>query len=211
MGQAVRIIQYDREENERNAIPALTIDLLNQEAAPLKWHRLDDGVMGGQSESLHTCMEDGSLHFTGQINTNGGGFCSIRSPLPEGLPKDTSAIRLRFKGDGKTYKMLLSDGNRSTFGPSKRSPSWQCDIPTKKSNESQEIVIPFAALKPSWGPRPVSSDTVEFDASAMREIGFMLSLQLSDGSSNPKKTFGSGIFPFSFQISSIRPVIREDE
>ncbi len=206
MGQAVRIMKYDRAENERNAIPALTIDLLNQEAAPLKWHRLDDGVMGGQSESLHACTENGSLHFMGQINTNGGGFCSIRSSLPEGLPEDTTAIRLRFKGDGKTYKLLLSDGNRSTFGPSRRSPSWQCDIPTRKSDESEEITIPFSSFKPSFGPQPVSSETAEFDASSVREIGFMLSLQLSDGSRNPKKTFGSGIFPFSFHITSIYPV-----
>ena len=149
MGQAVRVMKYDRAENERNAIPALTMDLLNQEAAPLKWHRLDDGVMGGQSESLHTCLEDGSLHFAGQINTNGGGFCSIRSPLPEGLPENTTGIRLRFKGDGRTYKLMLSDGNRSMFGPSKRAPSWQCDIPTKKSGESEEITMPFSSFKPS--------------------------------------------------------------
>ena len=211
MGQAVRIMKYDRAENERNAIPALTMDLLNQEAAQLKWHRLDDGVMGGQSESLHVCSQDGSLHFKGQINTNGGGFCSIRSPLPQGLPENTTAIRLRFKGDGKTYKFLLSDGNRSTFGPSRRSPSWQCDIPTKKSGEIDEITIPFSSLKPSFGPRPVSSDTAKFDASSMGEIGVMLSLQLSDGSSNPVETFGTGIFPFSFEIFSIHPIVADQK
>lgn len=211
MGQAVRIIKYDRAENERNAIPALKMNLLNQEAAELKWHRLDDGVMGGQSESLHACSKDGSLNFKGQINTNGGGFCSIRSPLPQGLPENTNAIRLRFKGDGKTYKLLLSDGNRSTFGPSRRSPSWQCDIPTQKLEESEEITIPFSSLKPSFGPRPVSSETAKFDASAMEEIGFMLSLQLSDGSSNPVETFGTGIFPFSFQIYSIHPIVSDQK
>lgn len=211
MGQAVRIVKYDRAENERNAIPALTMDLLNQEAAPLKWHRLDDGVMGGQSESLHACLKDGALHFTGQINTNGGGFCSIRSPLPEGLPENTTAIRVRFKGDGKTYKLLLSDGNRSMLGPSRRAPSWQYDIPTKKSEESEEITIPFSSLKPSFGPRPVSSETAKFDASSMGEMGFMLSLKLSDGSSNPVETFGNGIFPFSFKVSSIHPIVSDPE
>lgn len=204
MGQAVRIMKYDRAEDERNAIPALNI--LDQET-PLKWHRLDDGVMGGQSETLHACLDDGSLHFTGQINTNGGGFCSIRSPLSAGLSQDATAIKLRFRGDGKTYKLLLSDGTRSSFGPSKRSPSWQCDIPTKNMDDGEEeITIPFSSLKPSWGPRSATKEeAVQFDAGSMRQIGFMLSLKRSDGSNNPVKTFGSGIFPFSFQISSIEP------
>jgi hypothetical protein len=214
IGQAVRIMKYDRAEDERNAISALNI--LDQET-PLKWYRLDDGVMGGQSETLHVCLDDGSLHFTGQINTNGGGFCSIRSPLSEGLPKDATAIRLQFRGDGKTYKLLLSDGTRSSVGPSKRSPSWQCDIPTKNMDngaknvggrEEEEITIPFSSLKPSWGPRPATKqEAVQFDAGSMRQIGFMLSLKRSDGSNNPVETFGSGIFPLSFQVSSIELII----
>ena len=281
MGQVVRVMQYDRAENERNAIPALTIasstmDSTNsqqqqqavderkddndegqqqqQKASPppmlLQWYRLDDGVMGGQSETLHHCLENGSLHFTGQINTEGGGFCSIRSS-PSGnnsnsssnrtisnpntnnnersslLPPGTTAIRLRIRGDGKTYKLLLSDGTRSSFGPSKRNPSWQCDIPTKKKKKQQNnnnnneasteeedfesITIPLSSLTPSWGPRRVSAEEIEaavhsFDVNTLQEIGFMLSLKLSDGSNNPIETFGSGIFPFSLQIVSIEPV-----
>ena len=289
MGQVVRVMRYDRAENERNAIPALTIassttDSTNsqqqqqqqqavdgrkdddndndegqqkqqpQSSPPpmlLQWYRLDDGVMGGQSETLHHCLENGSLHFTGQINTEGGGFCSIRSS-PSGnnsssssnsnrtisnpnannnersslLPPGTTAIRLRIRGDGKTYKLLLSDGTRSSFGPSKRNPSWQCDIPTKKkkkqnnnnnneaSTEEEDfdsITIPLSSLTPSWGPRRVSAEEIEaavhsFDVNTLQEIGFMLSLKLSDGSNNPIETFGSGIFPFSLQIVSIEPV-----
>jgi len=282
MGKVVRVMRYDRAENERNAIPALTIassttDSTNsqqqqqtvdgrkdddndndegqqqQQSSPppmrLQWYRLDDGVMGGQSETLHHCLENGSLHFAGQINTEGGGFCSIRSS-PSGnnsssnsnstisnpntnnnersslLPPGTTAIRLRIRGDGKTYKLLLSDGTRSSFGPSKRNPSWQCDIPTKKkkkqnnnnnneaSTEEEDfdsITIPLSSLTPSWGPRRVSAEEIEaavhsFDVNTLQEIGFMLSLKLSDGSNNPIETFGSGIFPFSLQIVSIEPV-----
>jgi NADH dehydrogenase [ubiquinone] 1 alpha subcomplex assembly factor 1 len=208
MGQAVRIMKYDRAANENNAIGAL--NMLDQ---ALKWHRLDDGVMGGQSETNHSCLEEGELHFTGAINTDGGGFCSIRTPIPEGLPPNTKSISLRFKGDGKTYKLILSDGSKSTFGPSKRKPSWQFDIPTKAGNhKDEEITIPLSSLKPSWGGGPASQpsdeerDAVEFDANSMREIGLMLSLKLSDGRSNPVETFGVGVFPFSLKISSIRPL-----
>ena len=170
-------------------------------------------VTGGQSETAHTCADDGSLHFSGEINTNGGGFCSIRAPIPDGLPPSTQAIRLSFVGDGKTYKLLLSDGTRSTFGPSKRSPSWQADIPTSAGGNVEEITVPLSDLLPSWGGSPMSQPSPEekkqsgFKAEEMKEIGVMLSLKLSDGSPNPEATFGKGVFPFSLRISLIEPVL----
>ena len=58
------------------AYDTFTAASLNLLGHTLKWHRLDDGVMGGQSETLHASSTDtDELHFTGQINTQGGGFC----------------------------------------------------------------------------------------------------------------------------------------
>eukprot|EP00539_Tryblionella_compressa_P007057 CAMPEP_0178752174 /NCGR_PEP_ID=MMETSP0744-20121128/10919_1 /TAXON_ID=913974 /ORGANISM="Nitzschia punctata, Strain CCMP561" /LENGTH=218 /DNA_ID=CAMNT_0020405869 /DNA_START=35 /DNA_END=691 /DNA_ORIENTATION=- len=206
MGQAMRIVSYDRAANERNAIPSLKLYDQN-----LSWFRLDDGVMGGQSETIHS-DKDGQLAFEGTINTNGGGFCSIRTKLSEGLlPTNTKSIRLKFIGDGKTYKLLLSDGSKSTFGPSRKSPSWQADIPThdNRETEKEEILeIPITSLKPSWvfGPSEEEQKMAKFDVSAMQELGLMLSLKLSDGSPNPVETFGQGTFPFSLKVSSIEAV-----
>jgi hypothetical protein len=200
MGQAMRMVSYDRTCNERNAIASLQLG-----GHSLSWYRLDDGVMGGQSETSHS-DQDGHLSFQGQINTNGGGFCSIRTKLPEGLlPTDTKAIRLRIIGDGKTYKLLLSDGSKSTFGPSRRSPSWQADIPTRNDGKEQVMDIPIHSLQPSWVFRPSKEEqsNVNFDVSSVQELGFMLSLKLSDGSANPVVTFGEGIFPFSLKVLSI--------
>ena len=156
MGQILRIMSYDRSANERNAI--LGLNLLGN---ALKWHRLDDGVMGGRSETTHhveSVNGKQTLHFSGQINTQGGGFCSIRSPVQGGLPSDTTAIRISYVGDGKTYKFLLSDGNKSTFGPSRRSPSWQADIPTNKKEETR--LIQLDSLTPSMIGGPVDADVV---------------------------------------------------
>lgn len=200
-------MSYDRAANERNAIPGL--NLLGN---ALRWHRLDDGVMGGRSETLHQ-VESGNddceqtLHFTGQINTEGGGFCSVRSPVEGGLPPDATAIRISFVGDGKTYKFLLSDGNKSTFGPSRRSPSWQTDLPTNKQEETR--IIKLDSLTPSVIGGPVDTD-VKLDPTQVKEMGFMLSLKLSNGQANPVETFGSGIFPFSLKIRSI-DVVRSYE
>jgi NADH dehydrogenase [ubiquinone] 1 alpha subcomplex assembly factor 1 len=194
MGNLLRMMKYDRATNERSAIPVL--NFLEQE---LSWFRLDDGVMGGQSSTSHQKHEDETLDFGGTINTNGGGFCSIRANF-QGLPENTKAIRIRYTGDGKTYKFLLSDGNRG-FSML----TWQYDIPTDPSKEEQIIEIDLQDLKASMGPRPVPSNT-QFSTSSMNLMGIMLSLKLSDGEPNPVETFGSGIFPFSFKIHSIEPV-----
>lgn len=190
---------YDRNANERNAISSLS--LLNQS---LLWHRLDDGVMGGQSESRHVCGADGSLHFEGIINTNGGGFCSIRAPILGGLPASTEKIRVRFTGDGKTYKFMLSQGLKDM-----KTPSWQIDIPTKNNGQEETVTVDLSTLKPTWGGGPRGQPSAQqkakaqFNVQDMNQIGFMLSLVRTDGTSNPIDTFGEGVFPFSMKVRSI--------
>lgn len=208
MGQVMRMMYYDRALNERNAISAL--DFLGSN---LSWHRLDDGVMGGRSETLHEYIDGtNTLHFKGTINTEGGGFTSIRSPISaSGLPNDTEALRVKFRGDGKTYKVLLSDGNRSTGAPFSRSPSWQIDLPTKKSGKSEEVVLCLKDFKPSFGGNSLDSKGYSLEVSEMRQIGFMLSLILSDGRPNPSETFGEDVFDFSLKIDSITLVSSSDQ
>lgn len=219
----MRIMKYDRGANERNAIGAL--QFLDQS---LHWFRLDDGVMGGQSETTHSVVVttnnnneglgegvDGGtastaaasaaayLDFNGTINTEGGGFCSIRSNFNGGLSRGgihntNNCIRITFTGDGKTYKLLLSDGTRGFS-----TPSWQHDIPTTSSGTEEEIVdVCLNDLQASLGPRPAPSQ-LQFDPATIKEMGFMISLKLTDGSPNPVETFGEGIFPFSLKIHSI--------
>lgn len=169
--------------------------------------------MGGQSETILTSAsqgltDDDELHFTGQINTQGGGFCSIRSPIEGGLPSDTAAIRVRYVGDGKTFKVLFSDGNQSAFGPSRRSPSWQYDLPTKQGIE-ETTIIRLESFTPSLQRGAVETD-VKLDPVKVQQLGFMLSLKLGSGESNPVKTFGCGIFPFSLKVRSIEVVKAEE-
>jgi len=213
-GNIVRIMKYDRASNVANAIPAL-----NFQGMVLNWHRLDDGVMGGQSETLHSStitLSDGSklegLHFTGTINTKGGGFTSIRAPLEESayLPKEAVAIKLKIRGDGKMYKILLSDGSGGFRGGL----SFQADFPTKAladDDASQEITLPLESFIPSSGGSTIAKEKADFKAEKMRQIGLMLSLKLSDGSANPKESFGEGIFPFSLIVESLEIVLEGNE
>ena len=215
MGNVVRMARYDRAANVAAAVPSpLTLN----NGKPLQWHRLDDGVMGGQSETVHSSSLDGrdGIHFSGRINTNGGGFASIRAPFENGLSPDTEALRIKFRGDGKKYKVLLSDGGSS--GPWGGSPSWQADLPTRKlgPNEAAQIeTLRLDSFIPSFGGRSALKEEdrmkYTFDGSEMRQVGLMLSLRLSNGSPNPKETFGEGIFEFSLFVESIETVSPNSE
>ena len=218
-----RAARYSITQNERQAVQVLHLSSQPQATnTPLHWFRLDDGVMGGQSVTDNnsigmvrneecTTGDPMILHFTGTINTNGGGFCSIRAKLPPGtLATRVQGLKLRYRGDGKTYKVLLGTGERG--GPFGRTPSWQCDLPTTKRHTDEpwdEVMIPFDQLRPSFGGGPRIQPTDEerskyvFDAASMQEIGLMLSLKLSDGRPNPPATFGTGIFDFALQVQSI--------
>jgi len=211
MGNVMRMARYDRAANVAAAIPS-PLTLGNTQLA---WHRLDDGVMGGRSETTHAAIEVAGrpgIHFAGTINTNGGGFASIRAPFEAGgLSDDTSCLRIKFRGDGRTYKVLLSDGGSS--GPMGGSPSWQIDLPTTKlgpEDEAQVATIPLESFVPSFGGRAAlkkeDRNKFNFHASEMKQLGLMLSLRLSDGSSNPKETYGEGEFDFSLFVESIETI-----
>lgn len=88
----MRMMSYDRAGNLASAVTTpLTLN-----NAKLVFYRLDDGVMGGSSNTNQDLLNtvDGLL-FSGTINTNGGGFVSIRSPLDNSVPSNSKGIKLK--------------------------------------------------------------------------------------------------------------------
>ena len=87
---------------------------------------------------------------------------------------------------------------------------WISDQDKTESRKWDEATILFENLLPAFGggrqPSEEEKKQYTFDAAEVKEIGFMLSLRLSDGSPNPKETFGEGIFPFSLVIQSMAMV-----
>ena len=71
MGQAFlsmrRAATYSITSNKRDAVSSMIFG-----HQPLHWYRLDDGVMGGQSETRHI-DRSGALGFEGTLDTRGGG------------------------------------------------------------------------------------------------------------------------------------------
>jgi Complex I intermediate-associated protein 30 (CIA30) len=197
--------------------------------------------MGGKSStnlvSNHETLNHMLLHFHGTINTNGGGFTSIRTKIvtdrtvvENDHDKEKHYVmigfKIRYQGDGKTYKFFIT--NRETS-----SPSWQVDIPTLPKvdimSSSSSIPLPNDTNEHDWEERTIYLDQLvpffgpatrrrnnhnisslsSLDMTQMNEMGFMLSLKLSNGNPNPIETFGTGIFPFHLFIHSIEILYEE--
>ena len=82
----------------------------------LGWYIQNDNVMGGKSEGGFQ-ISPSELIFSGNTNTNGGGFSSIRSnPLELDL-SGYSGIRVKVEADGRRSKQVPDgDGEKSTTG-----------------------------------------------------------------------------------------------
>lgn len=85
---------------------ALTFNDLNEQQ---RWFAVDDGVMGGVSQSTFSVV-DGEGRFHGEVSLeNGGGFASVRRE-PDGFEPtlaDAKGITLTVRGDGRTYQLRL--------------------------------------------------------------------------------------------------------
>ncbi|MBB3033911.1 CIA30 family protein [Alteriqipengyuania lutimaris] len=76
------------------------------------WEIINDGVMGGLSKG-HIEQVDDALSFTGTINTDGGGFTSLRRAVPEGVMAGARTLRIVYSGDGRTYEATLRSDART--------------------------------------------------------------------------------------------------
>ena len=180
-----------------------SVDGLQLNGAPLVWRRVDDVVMGGRSSSALRADRGGAVVFSGQINTNGGGFASWRGRSRSGGPilsADTTALRVRLKGDGKCYKLTLGSGGG---GPFSTAPTWQADVQTTDKSTT-EVEIPLKDFVPSMRGQPVRGHVLR--PAEMLEVGLMLSLYKAGGQKNPESTFGSGIFPFEARLEAVEAV-----
>lgn len=138
------------------------------------WRPVNDGVMGGLS-SGGARYENESLIFEGLINTNGGGFSSIRLPLSQGSLAGYSGLRFRVKSDGRIYKLTLR-GSTSYRG---RSVSFQAPLPATPEGEWADVMVDFNALQPTLFGQALRG--VEFDITQIQEMGLII----ADGKDGP--------------------------
>ena len=162
---------------------ALTFDSPNEQP---RWYAVDDGVMGGVSQSTFS-VTNNEGRFHGEVSLeNGGGFASVRRE-PNGFEPtlaDAQGIALTVRGDGRTYQLRLKStslGNASAY--------------RVKFTPSQDA---WETLHFSWDAfEAVRRGTVLSDASAVtpseiHQLGFLIA----------DRTAGS----FRLQVSRIESI-----
>ena len=132
------------------------------------WRPVNDTVMGGISRSTFEVLPDGYGRFAGTVSLeNNGGFASVRTFVGDHDFTPYRGLKLRVKGDGKTYTLRLRvdmqfDGVsfRSAFDTNKD--SWQ------------EIEVPFEAFIPTYRGR-VLRNVGAIQPQAITQLGFLVS------------------------------------
>lgn len=109
------------------------------------WEVVNDGVMGGLSESEIVFNPEGTVTFRGMVSLeNNGGFASVRTAVELQDQKESyKGVVVRVKGDGKVYGIRFR-----THGES-NSYAYQFKIKTEKDNW-KEFKIPFEEFNPTF-------------------------------------------------------------
>lgn len=141
-----------------------------QQDGGLRWISVNDTVMGGRSIGGFEVI-DGRVEFRGTLNTNGGGFTSIRTEPQELDLGGFVSLRLRIRGDGRSYGVRLRQSGERGW----RQPSYGASFRTRdlqSTDEWQEVVVPFDRLVPSW--RGQTLDRPPIEASRIESLGITL-------------------------------------
>ena len=132
-----------------------------------QWEVVNDNVMGGVSKGGASLTEDSCLLFSGSISLeNNGGFASIRSEPTDFDLKGFNGIRIRVKGDGRTYQFRLR-ADRNLDGI-----AFKHEFETINDTWI-ELDLPFASFVPTFRGRTLT-DVKPLEAAHIRQLGFLL-------------------------------------
>jgi len=132
-----------------------------------QWLIVNDNVMGGMSKGEASPTEDSCLLFSGSISLeNNGGFASIRSQPADFDLSGFQGIRIRVKGDGRTYQFRIrTDRNLDGI-------AFKHEFETVE-NAWIEVELPFASFVPTFRGR-ILRDAQPLNANDIRQLGFLL-------------------------------------
>lgn len=129
-----------------------------------QWTVVNDGVMGGRSAGFVE-LTDGTLHFTGTLVTQGGGFTLVRAPREANLT-GFYALELRVRGSGRSFQVELGDGARAYGRIVSRRASFET------STEWNVVRVPFTALRSTIRGREV--DAPPIDLARIQSVGIYI-------------------------------------
>lgn len=158
-------LQANTQENMNT--PETTLFDFDDTADIQSWAIVNDGVMGGRSQSTITSGENGSAVFKGVVSLeNNGGFASTRT-MPRSYDlAGHQGMSLRVRGDGKRYQFRLRTDNRFD------GIAYSYDFATK-AGEWIEVKIPFDRFVPVFRGR-VLSDVGPVAPDTIQQVGFLI-------------------------------------
>ena len=146
-----------------------SVDLLNPEKniGLDNWNIVNDDVMGGISTSYLSVSDEKNLVFNGNLSLeNNGGFASSRLGLSKNILAGVKSFSIKIKGDGNSYKLRLSQGNRRA--------SYSANFKSI-NDEWIEINIPIEDFIATWRGYTYG-DYPSIDSERINSLG----LQISD-------------------------------
>jgi hypothetical protein len=142
-------------------------DFSDPEAAT-GWRAIHDVVMGGISSGGIEATTEGSMLFKGVVSLeNSGGFASIRSGSRKWDLSACDGIVIRFRGDGKRYKLNLKTD--SSFDGIMYRVSFET-----AEGEWRELRFPFTEFSATFRGRSVP-DAPPLDPARIASVGFLIS------------------------------------
>jgi len=129
-----------------------------------EWRIVNDGVMGGISNSSLFITQEGHGKFSGHVSlANNGGFASMQRNTNIELTKDLKFIILRVKGDGKRYEFRVK-GNLSQYESYVQ--------PFTTTGEWQNIRLEIQAFYPQFRGRKLSIPNFNFKS--IEQMSFLI-------------------------------------
>lgn len=146
-----------------------------EDGALADWNTVNDNVMGGRS-SGGPSVANGTLVFSGTINTDGGGFSSIGAGVREGQLRGATEFRLRYKADGRRYLFSVETGERRRLFF--RVQYWS-RFETVADGGWREVRLPVSGFRPYFRGRQVEASAL--DPAQIDKLGFFI----NDGREGP--------------------------
>ena len=145
-----------------------SFDIINPEKniGTTNWNIVNDDVMGGVSKSYLSLNDENNLIFNGYLSLeNNGGFASSRLSFNRKTLAGVKSFRIKFKGDGNTYKLRLNQYDRRA--------SYSSDFKSSK-NKWTEVDVSLEDFKPTW--RGYSyTNYPEIDMEKVNSLGIQIS------------------------------------
>ena len=160
------VLLYSSLSASESKVDTFSITRFNSDSPDLGWYVQNDNVMGGRSEGgFNISLEE--LIFSGNTNTNGGGFSSIRTePLRLNL-SEYDGIRVKIKADGRRYTWQLQTDAQWRG----RQVNYWAEFDTLV-DEVSVIDIPFTKFFPQF--RGYRLDGPDLDVSQITQLGLYI-------------------------------------